>query len=82
MSSIHLAKVPFDAEEDVSAHNEPVGILLVVGRNGVREVPGLVQDVVDLDAKIESADILRDFRIPLPLWLAVTGRITLVENIG
>ena len=51
MYGIHLAEVPLHAEEDVSAHDEPIGVLLIVGGDGVGQVSRLVQDVVNRDFK-------------------------------
>ena len=49
MGGIHLAEVPFHTEENVPSHYEPIGILLIVGGYSMREVPGLVQDVMNLN---------------------------------
>ena len=82
MSCIHLAKVPFHTKENVSAHNETIGILFVVSRNRMREIPRLVQDIIHLDAQVEGADVFRNLGIPLPFRLALAGLISFVEHVG
>ena len=82
LDGVHLAEVPLDAEEDVTAHDQAAGVFLVIGGDGVCQVAGLVQDVVDGDVQVEGADVLVDFGIPLPFGLAVTRRIAFVESIG
>ena len=81
VGGVHLAEVPFDPEQDVAAHNEAVAVLFIVGGDAMGQTPCLVQDVVDLDAQVECADVLGNLGIPLPLWLAVSGRISFVEHI-
>ena len=50
MGGVHLAEVPLDSEQDVASHDQLVGVLFVIGRDRVGQVPGLVKDVVDLQA--------------------------------
>ena len=49
MGSIHLAEVPLYAKENIPAHTQAIGILLVVGSDCVCKSPRLVQDVITLD---------------------------------
>ena len=58
MGGIHLAEVPLDSEEDITSHDQTIGVFLVVGSDRVGQVPGLVEDVIDLDAEIECLDVL------------------------
>ena len=82
MCGVHLAEIPLHAEDDVTSHNEPIGILFIIGRYGMGKITRLIQDVVDLDAQVKGAYILGNLRIPAPLALAVTGRISLIEHLG
>ena len=79
MGGVHLAEIPLDAEQDVPAHDQPVGILHIVGGHRVSQAPGLVQDVVGLDTQVEGADVLGNLRVPLPFGPVVTLRIAPVE---
>ena len=49
MGCIHLAEVPLYAKENIPAHTQAIGILLVVGSDCVCKSPRLVQDVITLD---------------------------------
>ena len=82
MGGVHLAKVPFYTKEDVSAQHQAVGILLIVGGDRVVAAAGLVQDVVCLEAERKGADVLGDFRIPLPLRLVETLFVAGVEMVA
>ena len=39
VDSIHLAEVPLHPEENVSAHTQAVAVLLIIGRDCVRQSP-------------------------------------------
>ena len=82
VSGVHLAEVPFDSEEDIASHDQTVGVFLVVGSDRVGQVPGLVEDVIDLDAEIECLDVLGNLSVPLPFRGSVTLCITSVPGIG
>ena len=55
---IHLAEVPLHPKENIPAHTQAIGIFLIVSGDRVRESPSLVQDVVNLDTQVKSADVL------------------------
>lgn len=82
MGGIHLAEVPFDAQEDVSAHHQAIGIFFIIGGDGVAAATGLVQDVKGLEAQGESADVPGHLGVPAEFRPVVAGGIAPVCGSG
>ena len=76
MGGVHFSEVPLHAEEDVAAHYEPVAGFVVVVGDSMGQTAGLVEDVFDLDAEVESSDVLGDLGVPLEFRLVVAFRIS------
>ena len=81
MGGIHLAEIPLHAEQNISAHDEPIAILFIVGSDRMCKITSLIQDVINLNTQIEGTDILGNLHSPPPFWLTITFSIAVVESI-